>query len=177
MICYSIGLQHFKCQLQQLIISTITTILQLFARYSPPLIICCHGPGKGWIMDHALVTLIVINLSAVMTHVSDTVKLWSALSLLCHQFPLLIPFSTFCTEIIQITALVFQMYVDLMLCYNVEVCAVITLQHVYITRNPGETCVQSPIILSCHQCFVNKQCHISHELDKSIVILSQNVAF
>ena len=43
----------------------------------------CHGPGKGWIMDHALVTLIVINLSGVMTHVSDTVKLWSALSPLC----------------------------------------------------------------------------------------------
>ena len=56
-----------------------------FAGYSHPLIICCHGPGKGWIMDHALVTLIVINLSAVMTHVSDTVKLWSALSLLCLQ--------------------------------------------------------------------------------------------
>ena len=51
-----------------------------FVELSLPFIPCCHGPGKGWIMDHALVTLIVINLSGVMTHVSDTVKLWSALS-------------------------------------------------------------------------------------------------
>ena len=71
-ICHPICFKHSN--------SLLTAIVLLFVGLSLPLIPSCHGPGKGWIMDHALVTLIVINLSGVMTHVSDTVKLWSALS-------------------------------------------------------------------------------------------------
>ena len=74
-ICYPICLKHYN--------SLLSAIVLLFVGLSLPLIPCCHGPGKGWIMDHALMTLIVINLSGVMTHVSDSVKLWSALSPLC----------------------------------------------------------------------------------------------
>ena len=70
-ICYSICPEHSN--------SLLSAIVLLFVGLSLPLIPSCHGPGKGW-MDHALVTLIVINLSGVMTHVSETIKLWSALS-------------------------------------------------------------------------------------------------
>ena len=128
-ICYSICPNPNQTTSNNL----LAAIVLLFVELSLPLIPCCHGPGKGWIMDHALVTLIVINLSGVMTHVSDTVKLWSALSPL-YLFPLLFHFNTVCIAIFPVTSMWAW-------CYNVEVCVVITLQHVYITRNPGETCV------------------------------------